>query len=239
LPVASKPVLQPGDVVLFARLTLRQALRAYGLRGLIGWLGDLIVAFASWYTEGPFDGYWELVHVGIIVRWQERLVLLEMLPSTGFTLSLLPAHLDAHPGGVLVMPLSARYAGRFSNLHIGCWIAGHQRDRYRWGGLPFAILRSLVGWRSAGAMFCSEAVVALLVHLGIIPRALKVMRGDRIVEAEVEPQGYAPCEVARLPQLARAQGYVWKQWPVASYRRWLPVASYQLSVGRREDKESR
>ena len=191
--------LRAGDVVLFARLTLRQALRSEGARGLIGWIGHWITAGCSWYTEGPFDGFWEDVHVGIVVEWQGAPALLEMLSTTNFTLSALPLRLDAYPGTVLVIPLSERYRAHFDVLRVCAWIEEHRRDRYRWGGLPFAVLRCMVGWRSAGAMFCSEAVVTLLVHLGIIPRELKVQRGNRTATAEVEPQGYAPCEVARLP----------------------------------------
>ncbi len=63
-------MIPPGDVILFTRLTLRQALRAEGLRGLFGWLGHWITALCSWTTEGGYDGFWEYVHVGIVVQDQ-------------------------------------------------------------------------------------------------------------------------------------------------------------------------
>jgi hypothetical protein len=50
-------------------------------------------------------------------------------------------------------------------------------------------------------------VVALLADLHIIPDQLWVWKGDSVGMKPVKPQGYAPCEVARLPQLKRSRAY--------------------------------
>jgi len=223
LPVASKPVLQPGDVVLFARLTLRQAWRSEGLRGLATWLGHWVIALFSQYTEGLYDGYWELVHAGIVVNYAGLRLMEFTINGNGMKLEEVYSRVARYAGAVLVLPLSERYRAKWSDGAVAQWVDEHRQWRYRWGGLPFAILHSHLGWSFPGRYFCSEAVIALLVHIGIVPANLTCWRGWRLGLKPVKPQGYAPCEVARLPQLARAQGYVWKQWP---------VASYQLSVGR-------
>jgi len=200
--------LREGDVVLFARLTLIQAWRGEGLRGLVTWLGHWVIALFSQYTEGLYDGYWELVHAGIVVEGEGALRLMEFtINGNGMQLEEVHRRIRRYPGAVLVMPLAARYRANWVPSSVAVWISAHRDWKYRWGGLPFAILHSHLGWRLPGRMFCSEAVVALLTDLHIIPDQLWVWKGDRVGMKPVKPQGYAPCEVARLPQLKRSRGY--------------------------------
>ena len=200
--------LREGDVVLFARLTLSQAWRGEGLRGLLTWLGHWVIALFSQYTEGLYDGYWELVHAGIVVQHYGALRLMEFtINGNGMQLEEVHGRIRRYGGSVLVLPLSERYRANWVPSSVAVWLSAHRDWKYRWGGLPFAILHSHLGWRLPGRMFCSEAVVALLTDLHIIPDQLWVWKGSRVGMKPVKPQGYAPCEVARLPQLKRSRAY--------------------------------
>jgi hypothetical protein len=201
-------MMKPGDLVLFVRLTFMQAWRADGLRGLPSWFAGWLTALGQWYTEGGYDGYWEIAHVGIVVEYRRVLSVLEILPG-GVKLDPVQPRLCGYPGKVLVIPLADRYTSMFDPVLVSLFISKHRQDHYRWGGLPFAIVESLLGHESPGAEFCSELVIKLLSELGIIPEHLNVLRGNRIAEAHVQAQRYAPCEVARLPQYARNDSYIY------------------------------
>ena len=194
-------------IVFFVRLTFAQAWRAYGIRGLTSWLAGLVTAIAQWYTEGGYDGYYELCHVGVLLP---NGVLFESMPG-GVRCVDFNRRAEAYAGTIITVPIADRYCDRLSMRRVYWYVDRHLYDAYRWGGLPFAILQSLVGWQSPGAKFCSELVVDLLVNCGVVPASLPVVRGNRIAWATVQAQRYAPCEVARLPQLARNKMEVYRR----------------------------
>jgi len=202
--------LAPGDVLLFVRPTLRQAWR-YGWAGITAWLSGVITMLAQRVLcgapQGHYDGFQDYSHVGIVVSWQGTLCALEAVPTgvrlmhLGFRLS--KAHWPVHS-----MHLSSEYAAMFDDAHVAQFIERHSGDRYRWGGLPFAVLNHALGNDAPGYQFCSELFMRLLQYLGIVPGALPVVRHGAVVEGRLRPQAYAPCEVAQLPQYQRSGLYV-------------------------------
>lgn len=200
--------IRPGDVILFVRPTLVQALRK-GWRYLPAWLAGVLTAFFQRLLcgapQGHYDGFQSYTHVGIAVQWQGALHLLESVPGPGVHLLPLVGVLASAPWPVHVLPLSDEYRPLFDEPRVCQWLDKHLSDRYRWGGLPFAVLSAWLGHDAPGAQFCSEVVMRLLQRLGIVWHYLPVVRWGRVVEGELRPQAYAPCEVAQLDQYARAK----------------------------------
>jgi hypothetical protein len=201
---AAYPPLNPGDVLAFVRPTLRQAWRAHRWQGLKGWVSGLLIATGQIGSGGAQDGFYELSHVGVVIHALAGLALLESVPG-GVRIVPLAKRVAEYPGVVLHMPLAERYRAKFDRKYVDRWYARHAHDEYRGGGLLFPCAWIMVGSAKPGKLFCSELVANLFGFLGIVPRTLPVLCGGYVTEMRLEPQLYSPCEIARLPQLARAQ----------------------------------
>lgn len=202
--------LHPGDLVLFVRLTLRDV-RSWA--DLLGWLSNWAIALTqrlfSRSAMGDYDGLWECVHAAVIIQDERGLRLLESTAPRGVCQCDPHERIAAYRGQVLVLPLNQVYALLWDDESAERWLQLHCTDTYRWGGLPFALLLAAVAWEWPGAMFCSELVMDLYQHVGIVPEHLPVLRGRRVVEARLKPQCYSPAECGLLPQLARSEMYIW------------------------------
>jgi hypothetical protein len=212
----SVPELHNGDIVLFHRLTLRQSIRAEGwLWGILGWLGQFVIMLCQRElcpsATGHQDGFHHYVHVGIVTHsilpyegWQ----LIEWTWPNGCVISHAVKRLSEYGGAVHVAPLNDRYAQKING--IAEWVRKHSHMGYRWGGLPFAVFQDWMGWKNPNAMFCSEAIMHIFLDFGMAPPFLPVNRSGRLVQGEIKPQAFSPCEIARLPQLDRDAFYVWR-----------------------------
>lgn len=194
-------MIKPGTLVLFIRPTLTVALKRWGVRGVYNWAAGLGTACFQFFVAGPFDGYYESQHIGIVVSYGGRLCVLEIMPG-GVRLAPVDKRLAIHPV-VTLIPLNERYQALFDIRaeQVTDFIRRHLDDDYRWGGLLFAVICNLMGWEAPGAEFCAELVIKLLLYVGVIPGELTVLRGDRDAVAHVRAWGYSPCAAARLPQL--------------------------------------
>ena len=216
------PDLTAGDVLLFVRPTLRQAL-PYGWAGITAWLSGVITMRAQrrlcGSPQGHDDGLHEISHCGIVVDWLGSLHVYEAVPNV-LRLTPLATRMQAAHWTVLSMPLSDEYKPMFDAALVDRFIEAHLHDSYRWGGLPLAVLNGwlgtlisrgfratlvmLCGYDPDAAEFCSELVIRLLQCTGIVPRALPGWRkGEVVQDCELRAIAYAPCEVARLPQWKR------------------------------------
>lgn len=198
--------LHPGDLVLFCNRTLRQA-------GLMSWLADVVTLIMqrllTGTAQGAYCGFQQFCHVGIIVRWQGVLHLLEWMPG-GMYLRPAEARLREHNGRIVIAPLNADALALWDETAVCQWIEPRRCYRYRWGGLLFCLLHWLLGAPAPGAYFCSEAVATLLQHLSIIPQTLQVCRRGEMVEGNLFAHTYSPSELAAITQTQRQGMYTWR-----------------------------
>jgi len=202
----------PGSLLLFRRLTLRQALHGYGIRGITTWLAHWCIAICQLIkSSGPQpDGYWQYVHAAMVCQMFDRLAVVEFYAGRpGIHAAPLTTRLAAYPGAVDCYPLSERY--EWNHKKWAHWWNDHVTWGYSYLGLPFAVTSLFSGYRSRHAMFCSQAVIDLLMYMGIVPPELMVVRGGRLVMSEVKPQTYSPAEVGRIPQFKRNSAFCVKE----------------------------
>lgn len=206
---------QPGSLLLFRRLTLRQALHGYGIRGIPTWLAHWCIAICQLIKSGgpQPDGYWQYVHAAIIIY--DILVasptyLMEFTAGRpGMRMWRTDVRLAAYPGAVDCYPLSERYTWDAAKAQR--WASEHDDWDYDFWGLPFAVTSLLSGRKPKKKLFCSSSIIAILLDQTIVPPELMVVRGGRLVMSEVKPQTYSPAEVGRIPQFKRNSAFCVKE----------------------------
>ena len=190
----ARPLMKTGDLVFYTYMNPLRALKMQGLAGLAGCLSNLLIVLGQYYSCGGWDGAIGFVHVGVIVRHGDAVLLAEYTAGQrGPGLNALSSRL-AYPGSVIWLPVK----GVPDTADLERWLKAHALDDYNFFGLPAAITKIFPGWRRPGKAFCSEAAVSMLQWLGVISRTRTVLRGQRLVEAEIEPHWFSPAEVTRL-----------------------------------------
>lgn len=209
-------IARPGDIWLFECRTVREA-------GFPGWFGDFItVNTQKLYCTGPLGlylGSHKFRHAGIVVEWQGELWLLEWMPG-GMHMTRVNKRQAQEEGLIKGIPLNDKYKPFFKPDLVARWIELHKGWHYRWGGLIFALvkrwsspfakwLRCMFGFSEEDvfAFYCVEAIVSLLLALGIWPRHLAGTEGRQVVMQPMLSDGYAPCEISEAPQFARNKMY--------------------------------
>lgn len=200
----ARPLMKTGDLVFFTRLTLADIIKRGKWTDLFGWLSNWVIVLGQTYNSGSWDGCNDLIHVGVIVRNGNAVLLAEYTAGQrGPGLNALSRRL-AYPGKVLWLPLCAQA----DTQPLDEWLKRHSVDDYNFLGLPAAITRLFPGWRRPGKQFCSEAAIAMLQWIGAMPKCRQVLRNQRLVEAEIEPHWFSPAEAARLCPICWESAYM-------------------------------
>ena len=209
-------IAQPGDVWLWECRTASEA-------GFPDWFADAItVNCQKWFCTGPLGlylGSHRFAHAGIVIEWRGELCLLEWTPR-GMIITPINERQKKDAGRIKGIPLNERYRPLFKANLVALWIGRHQDWHYRWGGLPFALvkrwgsrfarwLRHVFGTNNQGvfAFYCSEAVVSLLMSLGIWPKELAGVENREVIMKPMLADGYSPSELSEAPQFARNKMY--------------------------------
>ena len=226
---AGEHTIRAGDLIQCARLTLDNVAASGNWYNLGGWACGGVIALASITRGGTDDGRWEQCHSMIAVEWRGELYALEFTAAggirRGMVLTPLKQRLDSYPGAIEIIPLSERYHHLFRADRVAIWIERHWDDEYHVLGLLWAALHCGPSWARPGKLFCSEAVIKLLIYLGIIPERLRGWVGNHNGEGKVLPHRHAPCQAARIPQFAINKAWTYSRGETCRSLRKSPVAA--------------